>query len=96
MNTTIADAGRSFSWRDLRVTDLPSLRARMTKKYQTLTQAAVALKLPYVRLSHALNGRENLIWVTAIIQADQELSNHEVLMLWPLLREWPKTDRRAA
>lgn len=95
MNTTLTK-NQAFTWRDLEVTDLRSLRARMIKKYQTLSQAAVALKLPFVRLSHALNGRENLIWVTAIIQADQELSNHEVLMLWPLLREWPKTDRRAA
>lgn len=95
MNSTLTKS-QAFTWRDIPVRDLRSLRARLIKKYETLSQASVALKLPFIRLSMALNGRENIIWIISVIQKDQELSNHEVLMLWPLLREWPKTDRRAA
>lgn len=95
MNSTLTKS-QTFTWKDIPVHDLRSVRSRLIKKYTTLSQAATDLRIPYMRLSHALNGRENLIWVIAIIQTDIELSNHEVLMLWPLLREWPKTDRRAA
>lgn len=94
--TTIADAGRTLAWREIPVRDLRSVRMRLIKKFNTLSQAATELRIPYMRLSHALNGRENLIWVIAIIQTDIELSNHQVLMLWPLLKTWPKESRRAA
>lgn len=95
MNTTLAK-GQVFTWRDIPVRDLRSVRARLIKKYDTLTKAAAVLGIRYNRISDAINGRDYLIAVIEKIQEAIELSNHEVLMLWPLLREWPKTDRRAA
>lgn len=96
MNTTIADAQRSLAWRDIEPKSLNHVRTMLIVKYGSLSQAAVALQIPYMRLSHAVRGRENLIWVITIIQNDLDLSNDQVLALWPLLREWPKADRRAA
>lgn len=95
MQSTLTKS-QTFTWKDIPVHDLRSVRSRLIKKYNTLSQAAATLRIPYQRLSHACAGRDLTTWVIAIIQTDIELSNHEVLMLWPLLREWPKTDRRAA
>ena len=96
MNTTLVDAHRSLAWRDIEPTTLNHVRTMLRVKHGNLSQAAVALKTPYMRLSNAINGRENIIWIIAAIQADLGLSNHQVLTLWPLLREWPKEGRRAA
>ncbi len=96
MISTTADARKVFTWRDIPVKSLQSVRARLIKKYGTLSQAAADLRIHYVRLSHAVNGREYLIWVITILQRDLELTDHQVLMLWPLLKAWPKEDRRAA
>lgn len=96
MNTTLADAQRSLAWRDIEPTSLNHVRAMLLIKHGSLSQAAVTMQMPFVRLSMALNGRENIVWIVAAIQRDLELSNDQVLALWPLLREWPKADRRAA
>lgn len=96
MNTTIADAQRSLAWRDIEPSNLKRVRAMLLLKHGNLSQAAIALQVPYNRLSQAVNGRESLVWVITAIQQDLELSNHQVLTLWPMLREWPKEGRRAA
>lgn len=96
MNTTLVDAHRSLTWRDIEPTTLNHVRAMLRIKHGTLSQAAVALSVPFTRLSNTIGGREFVIWIIAAIQADLGLSNHQVLRLWPLLREWPKEGRRAA
>lgn len=96
MNTTLADAQRSLAWRDVEPKTRNHVRTMLILKHGSLSDAAVALRVPYMRLSHALGGRESIIWIVAAIQADLGLSNEQVLALWPLLREWPKADRRAA
>ena len=95
MNATLSKT-QTFTWRDIEVRDLRSARARFIKKHGSMSIGAVKLRAPYMRISHAFNGREWIIWIIRLIAADLELSNHEVLMLWPLLGEWPKEDRRAA
>lgn len=96
MNTAIADAQRSLAWRDIEPKSLNHVRTMLRVKYDSLSQAAAEMKMPFIRLSMALNGRENIVWIVAAIQADLGLSNEQVLALWPLLHEWPKADRRAA
>lgn len=64
-------------------------------KHGSLTEAAENLGVTYTRLSGAVSGRENIIHVVSAIQSDLNLSNTQVLALWPLLKSWPKQNRMA-
>lgn len=71
---------------------LKGVRSRLILKHGSLTKAAVVLAVPYLRLSHAMNGREYLAWIVAAIQKDLRLTDAQVLACWPLLRRWPRPD----
>jgi len=48
------------------------------------------LEVSYQRLSAALAGRESTFYVVSALQSDLELSDEQVLQLWPLLKQWPR------
>jgi len=60
---------------------------------RTPTRAAVAIQSDYQMLSDVVGGRRRIINIVAAIQDDLELSNEQVLTLWPLLRTWPRESR---
>jgi hypothetical protein len=91
---TDAEIGKARDgWRTIQIGDRVSLRRALVKKHGSLTRAAESLGVNYTRLSATIGGREHIINTVAIIQDDLELSNEQVLTLWPLLRTWPRESR---
>lgn len=86
----LADAGRKLTWNDIHVTSRQTLRAALIKKHGSLTKAAENLGIMFNRLNGAISGREYLIYTISAIQTDLDLTDSQVLMLWPLLKSWPK------
>ncbi len=92
MQTLTREASRKITWHDIPIGESRGkVRSALILKHGDLTTAAEKLEIPYIRLSGALCGRENLIYVISAIQTDLELSDTQVLALWPLLKQWPKT-----
>ncbi len=89
------DAKLRWSWRDIEILDREMLRVALIKKYGSLTRAAECINIPYIRLSAAIAGREQVVGIVAAIQKEMEMSNAQVLALWPLLRQWPRKSRIA-
>lgn len=87
-------AGESRSgielWRRIEPTDLGAVKRMLKAKHGNLSRAATKLQMPYTHLSHIIGGRLNVIWMVDRIQRDLELSDADVLRLWPLLRRWPR------
>ena len=79
--------------KNLKVTDRDTLRRALILKHGSLTVAAENLNIPYVRLSAIINGREYTISQVAEIQSDLNLTDSQVLHLWPLLKSWPRKSR---
>jgi hypothetical protein len=77
-------------WRRIEPTDMGAIKRMVTAKYGNLTRAAQRLEIDYQRLSDAINGRRQVAWIVQRIQRDLELSDADVLRLWPLLRRWPR------
>jgi hypothetical protein len=77
-------------WRQIKPDSLRRVRAMLILKHGNLTRAAIDLGVTYIRISAALNGRENIAHIVAAIQQDLELTDEQVLALWPLLRRWPR------
>jgi len=90
MNTAILDSRTAATWRDIRVTDRKSLRRRVMMKHGSITNAAISLRQNYQYLSDIINGRVSSRNVVAAIQNDLDLTDEQVLQLWPQLREWPR------
>lgn len=95
MNTLLQDAKLNASWQAVPITGRRALRTRLILKHGNLTKAAERLGKNYQRISHALHGRDTTTHIIAAIQADQHLTNEQVLQLWPQLGEWPKEQRQA-
>lgn len=91
-NTPRASADAQPAWMGAPGNTLKGVRSRLILKHGSLTKAAVVLAVPYLRLSHAMNGREYLAWIVAAIQKDLRLTDAQVLACWPLLRRWPRPD----
>ena len=91
----LQDAKRAANWQSIRPDSLRKIRTMLILKYGTLTEAGHRLQVPYPRIGGALSGRESIVWVIRTIQDDLNLSNDQVLNLWPLLKEWPKEGRAA-
>lgn len=90
----LADAGRAHEgWRSIQVNSRVTLKRALMKKHGNLTLAAAALGVNYTRLSAIIGGREHIINAVAAIQRDLELTDEQVLTLWPLLRRWPRESR---
>lgn len=89
------DAKLKWSWRDIEISDRDALRVALIKKYGSLTRAAECINIPYIRLSAAIAGREQVVGIVAAIQVEMEMSNTQVLALWPLLKQWPRKSRIA-
>ena len=79
-------------WLSMPGDTLKGVRARLILKHGSLTKAATNLAVPYLQLSHAMNGRQSTAWIVAAIQKDLRLSDAQVLACWPLLRKWPRPD----
>ncbi len=93
MAQVLADAGRGVSWRDIDITARDALRRALVKKHGSLTKAAENLEVNYQTLSDVIGGRRHIIDIVTAIQHDLELSDVQVLGLWPLLRTWPRESR---
>jgi hypothetical protein len=78
------------NWRDIKIKSRNDVKSILIFKYGNLTKAAHYLNIPYIRLSATIAGRENIHHVIAAIQRDLELTDTQVLHLWPLLKQWPK------
>jgi hypothetical protein len=94
MNNVMHDPNRELDWRAISPKNLKLVRTMLIAKHGSLTQAASSFEMPFFRLSAAISGREQLIWVIETIQNDLELSDNQVLNLWPLLKVWPRESRR--
>jgi hypothetical protein len=96
MNDLHREAAKTHNWRQIQPTSLKAVRQMLVAKHGgSLTAAASKLDLRFQRLSATLGGREQIVWIIEAIQNDLELSDEQVLNLWPLLKEWPKESRRA-
>jgi len=94
MNNVMHDKNRELDWRSITPKNLNAARTMLRAKHGSLTQAASNLDMRFQRLSAALGGRECIVWVIDTIQNDLELSDNQVLNLWPLLKVWPRESRR--
>jgi hypothetical protein len=92
MNNVMQDARRD--WRSISPKNLKAIRTMLIIKHNSLTQAAKTLGVLYPRLSNTINGREQTVYAVEAIQNDLELSDNQVLNLWPLLKSWPRESRR--
>lgn len=77
-------------WRRIEPADLGAVKRMLKAKHGNLTRAAQRLEVLYPHLSATICGRLNVIWMVERIQQDLELSDADVLRLWPLLRRWPR------
>lgn len=77
-------------WRSIKPQTLKQIRRMLILKHGSLTQAALELPAHYQILGDTLNGRRYTSGTIAAIQSDLELSDEDVLRLWPLLKRWPK------
>ena len=84
------DAARRLTWKDIRVTDRRSLRRALKAKYGTLTRAAEAMEIDYTNFNHVVSGRRCTIKMVAALQQSMDLTDAQVLALWPLLKTWPR------
>lgn len=89
----VEDARKGGTWRDIPITGRESLRRALIKKHGSLTNAAESMKVDFQVLSDSIGGRRQIFGVISAIQADLDLSNEQVLVLWPLLREWPRKSK---
>lgn len=93
--TALHDASLSANWRSSPVRDRNSIRSRLILKHGQLGNASVALNKDYFALNHVLAGRIATKHIVAAIQQDLELTNEQVLQLWPRLKSWPHPGRGA-
>jgi len=77
-------------WRRIEPTDLGAIKRRLKAKHGNLTRAANNIGLPYNSFINAIAGRYQYVSLLEPIQQDLELSDADVLRLWPLLRRWPR------
>ena len=89
------DAKRKWSWRDIEISDREMLRVALIKKYGSLSRAAECLNVNYQVLSDVIGGRRHIYGVVDAIQREMEITDAQVLALWPLLRQWPRKSRMA-
>jgi hypothetical protein len=94
MNNVMHDANPKLDWRAISPKNLKLVRTMLIVKHGSLTQAASSFDMTYPRLSGAVGGRESIVWVIEAIQNDLDLSDNQVLNLWPLLKIWPRESRR--
>jgi hypothetical protein len=92
MRNLKTDARRT-TWRDIQIINRERLKEAIIRKYGSLTKAAEVLSIDYILLIHLLSGRRQQFESIRTIQADLELSDEQVLKLWPLLKTWPKESR---
>lgn len=85
----------SRDWRSINVDGLKRLRTALLTKHGSITIASATLRIPYNHLSDILHGRRNYPSFVAALQADLNLTDKQVLLLWPMLREWPKKGGQA-
>ena len=78
------------TWRDIKVENRKTLRTVLLVKHGSITDAAVRLNVSYQVFSDTIGGRRYVSSIVAKIQADLELTNEQVLALWPLLKSWPR------
>ena len=95
MNQLTQRENQKQDLRQFKPTHLKIVRNMLIAKHGNLTAAASSLDIRFQRLSATLGGREQIVWVIETIQHDLELSDEQVLNLWPLLKSWPKESRRA-
>ena len=84
-------------WKSIHITNLNQLRHAAMLRYKNggrgyLTVMANNYSVPYLSLSHTLNGRMALSYILVAIQKDFGLSDAQVLACWPILRKWPRPD----
>jgi hypothetical protein len=84
----------AFTWSDIEITSSKRLRAALIKKHGSLTIAAYTLQVNFQRLSDTIWGRRYPINTISAIQQDLNLTNQQVLQLWPLLKTWPRERRQ--
>ena len=83
-------------WRMLKPSSLRNVRRMLEMKHGGLKKARVALGVNAMNTFYSvLINRENFPRYISAIQRDLELTDAQVLALWPLLKEWPKKQRRA-
>ncbi|MBE7439099.1 MAG: hypothetical protein HS115_11630 [Spirochaetales bacterium] len=86
----LARSGGAELWRRIEPTDLGAIKRKLKAKHGNFTRAAQNLGISYTHFAHVLGGRLQVIWMVQRIQEDLELSDADVLRLWPLLRRWPR------
>ena len=79
--------------RDFKITTRKDIRKALIIRFGSLTEAAGALQTPYQRLSATLANREQIFYVIDALQDEFGLSNEQVVLFWPLVKEWPKKSR---
>ena len=94
MSSLARNTAAALDWRAIPASSLGNLKLRVLAKHETLTAAAARLGIPFTNMCDVIAGRLHVVWIVRRIQEDQELSNAEVLSLWPLLKTWPKKGRR--
>lgn len=91
---TLAKTRTAELWRNIPPTNLELIRKRILIKHRSLKNARINLKLNAAStLGDVLHNRANHPRYIKAIQKDQQLTDAQVLELWPLLGEWPKKKR---
>ena len=91
----IKETDFSSAWKNMPADNLKLLQRRLMAKHNSMPNILVALQIRSAsNLKHVLANRECYPAYIAAIQNDQELSDEQVLKLWPLLKTWPKENLR--